>query len=146
MINRLEQHHLGYEQIKLPVNRVKVLPIGAHSTCNNSTIPVLALQDPMGNRVHLIEYKDTGSKPTFVIPNQPMTSDMTQNLGKISIDNEKTATSSSASASNQTKKRIAVLTSGGDSSGMNAAVRAIVRVAISEGCEPYGIIDGYQGI
>ncbi|RKP27832.1 phosphofructokinase-domain-containing protein [Syncephalis pseudoplumigaleata] len=29
---------------------------------------------------------------------------------------------------------------------MNAAVRAIVRVAISEGCEPYGIIDGYQGL
>ncbi|KAI9597681.1 phosphofructokinase-domain-containing protein [Syncephalis fuscata] len=47
---------------------------------------------------------------------------------------------------NHVKKRIGVLTSGGDSSGMNAAVRAIVRVSISEGCVPYAIIDGYQGL
>jgi 6-phosphofructokinase 1 len=43
------------------------------------------------------------------------------------------------------KKRIGILTSGGDSPGMNAAVRSIVRVAISRGCEAYAILDGYQG-
>jgi 6-phosphofructokinase 1 len=43
------------------------------------------------------------------------------------------------------KKRIGVLTSGGDSPGMNAAVRAIVRVAISRGCEAYAIFEGYEG-
>ena len=32
-------------------------------------------------------------------------------------------------------KRIAVMTSGGDSPGMNAAIRAVVRVAIHEGVE-----------
>ena len=36
-------------------------------------------------------------------------------------------------------KRIAVLTSGGDAPGMNAAVRAIVRKGIYEGFEVYGI-------
>ncbi len=36
-------------------------------------------------------------------------------------------------------KRIAVLTSGGDAPGMNAAIRAVVRKAISEGIEVYGI-------
>ncbi|RIA92061.1 6-phosphofructokinase [Glomus cerebriforme] len=44
------------------------------------------------------------------------------------------------------RKRIGVLTSGGDSPGMNAAVRAIVRVAISRGCDAYAIFEGYEGL
>ena len=43
-------------------------------------------------------------------------------------------------------KRIAVLTSGGDAPGMNAAVRAVVRKAISEGMEVCGINRGYAGM
>ncbi|CAG8509686.1 10075_t:CDS:10 [Dentiscutata heterogama] len=44
------------------------------------------------------------------------------------------------------KKRIGLLTSGGDSSGMNAAVRSIVRIAISRGCETYAVYEGYEGL
>lgn len=43
-------------------------------------------------------------------------------------------------------KRIAVLTSGGDAPGMNNAVRAVVRKAVSEGMEVYGINRGYAGM
>ncbi|MBB5887853.1 6-phosphofructokinase [Lactovum miscens] len=43
-------------------------------------------------------------------------------------------------------KRIAVLTSGGDSPGMNAAIRAVVRQGIAEGMEVYGIKYGYKGL
>lgn len=43
-------------------------------------------------------------------------------------------------------KSIAVLTSGGDSQGMNAAVRAVVRSAIYHGIEVYGVQRGYQGL
>ena len=43
-------------------------------------------------------------------------------------------------------KRIAVLTSGGDAPGMNSAVRAVVRKAIYEGMEVYGINRGYAGM
>ncbi|MBS7345858.1 MAG: 6-phosphofructokinase [Caryophanon sp.] len=43
-------------------------------------------------------------------------------------------------------KKIAVLTSGGDAPGMNAAIRAVVRKAIYEGLEVIGIEHGYQGI
>ena len=43
-------------------------------------------------------------------------------------------------------KKIAVLTSGGDAPGMNAAVRAVVRKAIFEGIEVAGIYNGYQGL
>ncbi|KAI8585021.1 phosphofructokinase-domain-containing protein [Geranomyces variabilis] len=44
------------------------------------------------------------------------------------------------------KKRIGILTSGGDSSGMNAAVRSITRVALQKACIPYAIYEGYQGL
>ncbi|GAB6926417.1 6-phosphofructokinase [Paenibacillus sp. JCM 10914] len=43
-------------------------------------------------------------------------------------------------------KRIAVLTSGGDSQGMNAALRAVVRSGLYYGLEVYGIQRGYQGL
>ena len=43
-------------------------------------------------------------------------------------------------------KRIAVLTSGGDSPGMNAAIRAVVRYGIYYGMEVFGIERGYEGL
>lgn len=43
-------------------------------------------------------------------------------------------------------KRIAVLTSGGDAPGMNAAVRAVVRYSIYNNIEVYGIQRGYKGL
>ncbi|RLK63225.1 6-phosphofructokinase [Atopobacter sp. AH10] len=43
-------------------------------------------------------------------------------------------------------KRIAVLTSGGDAPGMNAAIRSIVRKGIFEGFEVYGIRYGFAGL
>ncbi|MBE3549863.1 MAG: 6-phosphofructokinase [Brockia lithotrophica] len=43
-------------------------------------------------------------------------------------------------------KRIAVLTSGGDAPGMNAAVRAVTRTAHFHGIEVYGISYGYAGL
>lgn len=43
-------------------------------------------------------------------------------------------------------KKIAVLTSGGDSPGMNAALRAVVRTANYYGIECYGVREGYNGL
>src|SRR5258706_4129491 len=43
-------------------------------------------------------------------------------------------------------KRIAVLTSGGDSPGMNPAIRSITRTGINKGLEIIGIRNGYQGL
>ena len=43
-------------------------------------------------------------------------------------------------------KKIAVLTSGGDAPGMNAAVRAVVRTALNAGIEVYGVIRGFNGL
>ncbi len=43
-------------------------------------------------------------------------------------------------------KKIGVLTSGGDSPGMNAAIRGVVRTGLGEGLEVFGIYDGYLGL
>lgn len=43
-------------------------------------------------------------------------------------------------------KRIAVLTSGGDSPAMNAAIRAVVRTGIEKGLKVYGVHRGYNGL
>ncbi|KAK0655788.1 phosphofructokinase-domain-containing protein [Cercophora newfieldiana] len=45
-----------------------------------------------------------------------------------------------------TRKKIAIMTSGGDSPGMNAAVRACVRMAIHMGCDAYCVYEGYEGL
>jgi 6-phosphofructokinase 1 len=44
------------------------------------------------------------------------------------------------------KKRIAVITSGGDASGMNAAIRAVARYGIYKGLQIYGFYEGYKGL
>lgn len=43
-------------------------------------------------------------------------------------------------------KKIGIFTSGGDSPGMNAAVRAVVKTALHYKIEPIGIIDGFDGM
>ena len=46
----------------------------------------------------------------------------------------------------KTVTRIGILSSGGDSPGMNAAIRAVVRTGIYHGLEVYGIMRGYSGM
>ena len=41
---------------------------------------------------------------------------------------------------------LAVLTSGGDAAGMNAAVRAVVRTGLDAGLDVYTVFDGMQGL
>ena len=43
-------------------------------------------------------------------------------------------------------KRIAVLTSGGDAPGMNAAIRAVVEQGLHHGIEVWGVRFGYKGL
>lgn len=51
----------------------------------------------------------------------------------------------SATAPTQQTK-VAVMTSGGDSAGMNAAVRSVVKMAIFRGCQAYVIREGWEGL
>lgn len=44
------------------------------------------------------------------------------------------------------RRRIGVMTSGGDAPGMNSAIRAVVRMAIHKNCDVYAIYEGYEGL
>ncbi|ODH16895.1 6-phosphofructokinase [Paracoccidioides brasiliensis] len=44
------------------------------------------------------------------------------------------------------RRRVAVLTSGGDAPGMNGVVRAVIRMSIHCGCEAYAVHEGYEGL
>ncbi|KAI5303969.1 6-phosphofructokinase, alpha subunit [Ascosphaera pollenicola] len=44
------------------------------------------------------------------------------------------------------KRRIAVVTSGGDAPGMNGFVRAVVRTSLFNGCDAYAVHEGYEGL
>ena len=54
--------------------------------------------------------------------------------------------SSITDLSPHSNKRIGILCSGGDSSGMNPAVRAIVRYSLFKKCTPFAIFNGYEGL
>ena len=43
-------------------------------------------------------------------------------------------------------KKVAILANGGDVSGFNAVIRAIVKTAENNGVDCYGFIDGYNGL
>ncbi len=43
-------------------------------------------------------------------------------------------------------KRIAVVTSGGDAPGMNAAIRAVVRTGLAHDCQVFGVLHGFSGL
>jgi 6-phosphofructokinase 1 len=43
-------------------------------------------------------------------------------------------------------RKVAVLTSGGDAPGMNAAIRAVVRTGVARGWEVFGVPNGYAGL
>lgn len=43
-------------------------------------------------------------------------------------------------------KSLAILTSGGDNAGLNAAIRSFTRTCISRGIRPYGVYSGYRGL
>ena len=46
----------------------------------------------------------------------------------------------------QAKKRLAVLTGGGDCPGLNAVIRAVVKTALNNGYDIFGIENGFNGL
>ncbi|KAH3667369.1 hypothetical protein OGAPHI_003018 [Ogataea philodendri] len=88
--------------------------------------------DPLGNRIGFTQY------PSAVAKEKVSTVE--------DLVAENPAAVSPVAKQNTDKKRIAVMTSGGDSPGMCAVVRAVVRAGIYYDCEVYGCYEGYSGL
>ncbi|CAG8436091.1 756_t:CDS:10 [Ambispora gerdemannii] len=97
------------------------------------THTVLYTHDPLNNLIGFTNKLNPYSKRVYANQQQP----------EVAIPLKADGTES---ASGKRRKRIGVLTSGGDSPGMNAVVRAIVRVAISRECDAYAIFEGFEGL
>ncbi|KAI9219323.1 phosphofructokinase-domain-containing protein [Blastocladiella britannica] len=90
-----------------------------------------------------------GSGPTTIPYTETTTYKVAADLAAAPPTLTSTPSSQSGASTKHTTvepKRIGILTSGGDSQGMNAAVRSVVRMCHIKGCKPFAIYDGYQGL
>ncbi|KAK9464632.1 6-phosphofructokinase [Lipomyces arxii] len=86
----------------------------------------------------------------FTSKSNPFTTTVPAVKEAVSADGAKTpieaVNAASAGPTPGKKKKIGIITSGGDAPGMNGAVRAVVRAAIAKGCDAYAIYEGYEGL
>jgi hypothetical protein len=103
------------------------------------TTETLYLVDPLANLIQITNERPVSSPRSPKIPNG-------ESLGsQINLLREDKVLTTSWTCLANPKRNIGFLTSGGDSSGMNAAVRAITRYALYKHCQPYAIFEGYNG-
>jgi hypothetical protein len=112
------------------------------NTTRTSALIELYLFDPSGQLVAITNKMGPFSSRTFPRQAKPPVARSVMNLSK---GGDFEHYSSTTALNFEPKRKIAVLTSGGDAPGMNAAVRAVVRVALHRRCEVYAAYEGYQG-
>ncbi|OMJ23426.1 ATP-dependent 6-phosphofructokinase [Smittium culicis] len=105
---------------------------------NSEDKRILVTKDPIGNKILISPKLNTYCFPEKTIEKTLVTKDSAAKKPEIKLNNFNIPLLK--------KRKIGILTSGGDSQGMNAAVRSIVRNAISRNCIPYLIYDGYNGL
>ncbi|EDO19214.1 hypothetical protein Kpol_1050p72 [Vanderwaltozyma polyspora DSM 70294] len=105
---------------------------------------LVSLVDPLGNEIYFSSFANANdTQPTdkkYYLNPSP------EELAKDKIALEAATILKQSVSTNGIKKKLAVMTSGGDSPGMNAAVRAVVRAGIHYGCDVYAVYEGYEGL
>lgn len=113
---------------------------------------LFSLVDPLDNKIFFTNFaspldNQPTSKEFFLNPIDSKTNSASSNATSTSSTSEDALTKLKTSlGSLKPKKKIAVMTSGGDSPGMCAAVRAVVRTGIHFGCDVYAVYEGYEGL
>lgn len=103
---------------------------------------LVILTDPLGNHVGFTSFANA-------LDTEPTSKDQFLGAGEKELETASGDAVKELKTSLETghkKKKIAVMTSGGDSPGMNAAVRAVVRTGIHFGCDVYAVYEGYKGL
>ncbi|RKP31647.1 6-phosphofructokinase [Metschnikowia bicuspidata] len=95
--------------------------------------------DPLGNSLYICNRPFADSDRAFTLP---------QEFWEYQSEQLMKAVPAVSSTRNHAakKKKIAVMTSGGDSPGMSPAVRAVVRSGIFFGCDVFAVYEGYEGL
>ncbi|RCK64925.1 ATP-dependent 6-phosphofructokinase subunit alpha [Candida viswanathii] len=107
---------------------------------------ILITEDPIGNIISFSNTKNELCKNTFTSAEEYVDLACEKILStrkKVELEKEELL---SEEAPKKAKKKIGVMTSGGDAPGMNPAVRAVVRAGIYYGCDVYAVYEGYEGL
>lgn len=98
--------------------------------------------DPLGNRVAFSSRVSVLDEHAFASADEYLAHKTHELMRDLSLEQPAAGTSPAGAK----KKKIAVMTSGGDSPGMNPAVRAVVRAGIYLGCDMFAVYEGYEGL
>lgn len=118
---------------------------------NNLKTPFEALddkiitKDPLGNLLKFCGHASELDGKTFSSPQDYLDFRTAELISALNDDQPATEALPEAEKTKK-KKKIGVMTSGGDSQGMNPAVRAVVRAGIYYGCDMYAVYEGYEGL
>lgn len=112
---------------------------------------LVSVFDPMGNTIHFTSREDLPNGKSYSSAEQYLKDRTELLLDLIKKDEPHTSENDSTNRwsvnqSKKKKKKIAVMTSGGDAPGMNSAVRAVVRTGIYLGCDVFAVYEGYSGL
>lgn len=125
------------DQIKATLNAAKVEVVA--SDANSLTV-----LDPLGNSIAFSNKLSEISEDSFKTPDEYLAFKSLELMKALqSVTAEAPAV---AADPKKKKKKVAVMTSGGDSPGMNPAVRAVVRAGIYHGCDMFAVYEGYEGL
>ncbi|OZJ02632.1 hypothetical protein BZG36_04159, partial [Bifiguratus adelaidae] len=127
------------KNIEAVERQLKQLKVSYQRRESNQTAPAFAeiyLRDPLNNVLTFTNkpHPVSTSAPPSLTSTSKLTGSGDASLTQVRLDK---ATGK--------RKKIGVLTSGGDSPGMNAVVRAVARVGIARGCDIYAVYEGYEG-
>lgn len=102
--------------------------------------------DPLGNKVTFTDFETPFSKESFSSSEQYLEAKTVEILKSLPHTSASVPANAASKAQTPKKKKIAVMTSGGDAPGMNPAVRAVVRAGIFMDCDVFAVYEGYEGL
>ncbi|EER30310.1 6-phosphofructokinase alpha subunit [Candida tropicalis MYA-3404] len=108
---------------------------------------IIVTEDPIGNIISFSNTKNELCKKTFKSAEEYIDIACDKILSeRKQVELAKELLVEESASNRKTKKKIGVMTSGGDAPGMNPAVRAVVRAGIYYGCDVYAVYEGYEGL
>lgn len=133
-------HDISLFSCTLDEVETTVSSMGAESTKEKDG--TLTVRDPLGNSVHITNKPFASLDKQFNLPQEFLDFQTEQLMKKLPVS----SAASDLAVNGAQKKKIAVMTSGGDSPGMSPAVRAVVRSGIYFGCDMFAVYEGYEGL
>lgn len=104
------------------------------------------IQDPLGNGLTFTNRDSSASSKSFDTPQSYLDFRTQDLLAALELDAPVQDVLELPVDEKLKKKKIAVMTSGGDAPGMNPAVRAVIRSGLFFGCDMFAVYEGYEGL